>query len=190
MSRRDRAAAVAFLFQRGSADWPFTVEELVFQGRYPYRRIFGADSAEDRRAGAEAIRAAGLEGYEQRVITELSGGEFQRVLIARAMAQEARVLLLDEPANNLDPKYQYMVMNLVKGLTKTGRTALVSMHDLNLAGLYADRILLLSPGKVAGFGLPEEILQESLLEQVFGLPLKVSPHPEDSRYLSVSFPAR
>ncbi|MDR0563275.1 MAG: ABC transporter ATP-binding protein [Spirochaetaceae bacterium] len=188
MSRRERAERIGILFQSASSDWPFTVEELVAQGRFPHRRIFGPESPADRRATAQAIEAAGLGGYEQRPVTELSGGEFQRTLIARAMAQEADLLLLDEPANNLDPKYQYMAMNLVRAITKSGRTALVSMHDLNLASLYADRIILIHGGKVAAFGSPAEVLQEPLLDQVFDIPLKISPHPGDSRFKAVSFP--
>ncbi|MDR0568930.1 MAG: ABC transporter ATP-binding protein [Spirochaetaceae bacterium] len=188
MNQRERAERIGILFQSASPDWPFTVEELVGQGRFPHSRIFGADRQADREAAAQAIESAGLAGYEQRLVTELSGGEFQRVLIARAMAQSAKLLLLDEPANNLDPKYQYMAMNLVRRITKSGMTALVSMHDLNLASLYADRIIIVHRETVAAFGSPAEVLQEPLLKEVFGVSLKISAHPEDSRFKSISFP--
>lgn len=188
MTKRERAARIGFLFQSASPDWPFTVAEVVAQGRIPYRRIFGPESPADRDAAARAIADAGLAGYEDRPITELSGGEVQRALIARALAQEAPLLLMDEPANNLDPKYQYMVMNLVRSVTQSGRTAIISIHDLNLASLYADRILLLSNGGVKAFGPPETVLREPTLLETFGVPLAVSPHCRDSARKTVSFP--
>ncbi|MDR2534449.1 MAG: ABC transporter ATP-binding protein [Treponema sp.] len=189
MSKRERAEQISFLFQSASSDWPFTVEELIAQGRFPYQGLFRADTASDQKSIAQAIQSAGLTGYEQRRVTELSGGEFQRVLIARSMAQEAKLLLLDEPANNLDPKYQYMVMNLVRSMTNAGQTALVSIHDLNLASLYADRIILLTKGNVAAIGTPAEALRENILQEVFGIPLVISPHPQNAYFKSISFPS-
>jgi iron complex transport system ATP-binding protein len=188
MRKRERAGNISFLFQGTASDWPFTVEELVSQGRFPYRGIFGGSGVSDRIATEQAIKAAGLTGFEHRPVTELSGGEFQRTLIARSMAQEAKLLLLDEPANNLDPKYQYMVMNLVRAMTDSGQTALVSLHDLNLASLYADRIILITKGNIAALGKPGEVLQEEILREVFGIPLVIAPHAQDSRIQGVSFP--
>ncbi|MDR2484881.1 MAG: ABC transporter ATP-binding protein [Treponema sp.] len=188
MGKRERAGRISFLFQGNASDWPFSVEEIVMQGRFPYRRFFSSDRASDRRAAERAILAAGLAGFERRLVTELSGGEFQRVLIARAMAQEAKLLLLDEPANNLDPKYQYMVMNLVRSMANSGQAALVSLHDFNLASLYADRIILVNKGKAAAIGKPAEVLQEGILNDVFGIPLVISPHARDPRFQAVSFP--
>ncbi|MDR2633459.1 MAG: ABC transporter ATP-binding protein [Treponema sp.] len=188
MGKKEKAGNISFLFQSATPDWPFTVQEAVAQGRAPYRGIFAAETALDKEATTRALMTAGLSGFEDRRVTELSGGEYQRVLIARAMAQEARLLLLDEPANNLDPKYQYMVMNLVRSLIQRGLSALVSLHDLSLAGLYADRIALVHQGGIAALGKPEEVLREGILAQVFGIPLVVSPHSRDPRIPAVAFP--
>jgi iron complex transport system ATP-binding protein len=168
MGKREKAGRISLLFQGTSPGWPFTVREIIAQGRFPYQGIFGAEHARDQKAVAQAIKAAGLSGFEERPVTELSGGEFQRVLIARAMAQEAGLLLFDEPANTLDPKYQFMVMTLIRSITGTG--ALVSLHDLNLARLYADRIVLLGDGKIFALGKPPEVLREETLAEVFDLP--------------------
>ncbi|MDR0629230.1 MAG: ABC transporter ATP-binding protein [Treponema sp.] len=188
MGKKEKGGCISFLFQGATPDWPFTVREVVSQGRSPYRSIFAAETALDRYATDRALMTAGLSGFEDRRITELSGGEFQRVLIARAIAQEARILLLDEPANNLDPKYQYMVMNLVRSMTKSGLAALVSLHDLSLASVYADRIALVHQGKIAALGKPDTVLQEGILAEVFGIPLVISPHSQDPRIQAVTFP--
>jgi iron complex transport system ATP-binding protein len=146
-----------------------------------------ARDADNKNPVEKAIMAAGLFGFEKRVVTELSGGEFQRVLIARSMAQEARLLLLDEPANNLDPRYQYLVMNLVRSMTSFGRVALVSVHDLNLASFYADRVMLVAKGGIVALGKPSEVLREDILEDVFGIPLVVAPHTQNP-YIQAIFP--
>jgi iron complex transport system ATP-binding protein len=170
MAKREKAGQISLLFQGTSPAWPFTVKEIISQGRFPHRGVFGAEQTRDQQAVARALVAAGLSGFEDRPVTELSGGEFQRVLIARAIAQEARLLLLDEPANTLDPKYRFMVMSLIRSITGTGAGALVSLHDLNLARLYADRVLLIGDGKIAALGLPAEALEEAVVARVFDLP--------------------
>jgi iron complex transport system ATP-binding protein len=187
MGKREKALKISLLFQSATSDWGFTVEEMVSHGRFPHHAFFtrgAAKNAEptaglDKSIVEKAMRSAGLSGFDHRVVTELSGGEFQRVLIARAIAQEAGLLLLDEPANNLDPKYQYMVMNLVRSMTAFGRVAIVSIHDLNLASLYADRIMLVGKGGLVAMGKPGEVLREDILEAVFGIPLLIAPHVRD-----------
>ena len=170
MEKREKAERISFLFQGMTASWPFTVRELVSQGRYPYQGLFGKRKEADRRLAERAIRAAGLEGFEDRRITELSGGEFQRALIARSITQEAALILMDEPANNLDPKYQFIVMDLIRSLTGTGASIILSIHDLNLARLYAHRIALIAGGGVAAIGPPEAVLQEELLGAIYDIP--------------------
>jgi iron complex transport system ATP-binding protein len=170
LGKRERAGKISLLFQGAVPGWPFTVREIVAQGRFPYRGVFGSERPRDGEAVNAAIGAAGLAGFEDRPVTELSGGEYQRVLIARAMAQEAKLLLLDEPANNLDPKYQFIVMTLLRSLCETGAAVLVSLHDLNLAEAYAGRIVLLSAGKIAAQGKPPEVLRKDVIGKVFDLP--------------------
>jgi iron complex transport system ATP-binding protein len=170
LNTREKAAAISFLFQGQSALWPFTVEEFIGQGRFPHRGLFAAEEPADKDAVARSIRAAGLPGYENRVVTELSGGEFQRVLIARAMTQEAPIILMDEPINNLDPKYQFIVMDLVRSLADSGLAILMSLHDLTLAKAYAGRVALVAGGRLAALGTPEDVLREEMLTEVFEIP--------------------
>jgi iron complex transport system ATP-binding protein len=166
LKKKERASLVSFLFQGNSALWPFTVREMVSQGRFHNQRLFATETADDKAAVDRALEDAGLAALADRPITELSGGEFQRVLIARAIAQEAELLLFDEPVNNLDPKYAFLVMNLIKNLTRRGISALVSLHDLNLAFQYADRIAVIAKGAVS-VGNPSDIERAEILESVF-----------------------
>jgi iron complex transport system ATP-binding protein len=167
LSRRERAAYTAFLFQGALPSWPFSVREFTAQGRFPRTGLFGVEEKEDREAVEEALTEAGLRGLAERPVTELSGGEFQRVLIARAMAQGAALLLLDEPCNNLDPRYRLAVMDLIRGMARRGTAVLMSLHDLALAERYADRIVLLHRGGIAAMGPPGEALKGETLERVF-----------------------
>jgi iron complex transport system ATP-binding protein len=178
-SRRERASRLAYLFQEAGTPWSFTVEEYIAQGRFFRQGWFGSENAGDRQAVRQAIEAAGLGGFEERPVNELSGGEYQRVLIARAVAQEAPCLLLDEAAANLDLKYQYRVMELLKSLAREGRAVLASLHELSLAGLYADKIIVLGGGGIAAQGRPEQTLTKKMLEAVFDIPENLSciiPH--------------
>jgi iron complex transport system ATP-binding protein len=170
LGKREKAVALSFLFQGQTALWPFSVEEFINQGRFPHRGIFASEEPADKDASARAIRAAGLSGYETRLVTELSGGEFQRVLIARAMTQEAPIILMDEPINNLDPKYQFIVMDLIRSLADSGLSILMSLHDLTLAAAYADRVALAAAGRLVALGRPEEVLREETLTAVFEIP--------------------
>ncbi|GHV66433.1 hemin import ATP-binding protein HmuV [Spirochaetia bacterium] len=171
MNNRERAALRAFLFQESGPRWPFTVEELVSQGSF--RRGKNPTRAETK----NALSSCGLEGFETRPVTELSGGEYQRVLLARALVQEVPFLLMDEPVNNLDPKYQIMLMELLQDLCRRGLSAIVSLHDLNLAALYAHRIALISGGEITALGPPALTLREDILKKVFDAPISVGVHP-------------
>ena len=167
---KERASLMAFLFQVRDMPWPFTVSETIAQGRFARRGWLGAETKADREAVALALEKAELVPLAQRPITELSGGELQRVYIARSMAQGAAFLLLDEPENNLDPKYSYMILSLLSELVKEGRGAIVSLHDLRLASRFADRVALLSPGgTISAIGPPSEVLVEENLSRVYGL---------------------
>jgi iron complex transport system ATP-binding protein len=187
LGRRERSRSLAFLFQGQAPAWSFTVRELVSQGRFPHLGWFGSEEVRDRSAVDAALISAGLTGLETRPVSSLSGGEAQRVLIARAIAQEAKLFLLDEPVNNLDPRYQVTVMNLIKTMVDQGKSALVSLHDLNLASLYADRMILLSRGQPPVQGKPGEVLRRDLLREIFHLPLEITPHPANGA-VPVVFP--
>jgi iron complex transport system ATP-binding protein len=164
---RERARRISMLFQNSAPRWAFTVRETVEQGCFSRRPFLAAGDRGEDPAVKEAIRTAALEGFEERPVTELSGGEYQRVLIARSIAQGAEILLMDEPVNNLDPKYQIMALELVRELCRGGRSAVVSLHDLRLARRYANRICLIDKGNIAALGEAEEVLQGETLRRIF-----------------------
>ena len=130
------------------------------------------DNAEDRRIAREALARVGLSGFEERTFAELSGGEQQRVILARALAQQTRALILDEPTNHLDVKYQLQLLNTVKSLDLT---VVAAFHDLNLAGLYCDEIYVLKDGRVRAAGAPWEVLTAPLIEEVYGVHADILP---------------
>jgi ABC-type cobalamin/Fe3+-siderophores transport system ATPase subunit len=167
---KERAALTAFLFQVRESPWPFTVRETVAQGCFARGGWLGAETGADREAVAAALEKAELTALAERRITELSGGELQRVYIARCIAQGAAFLLLDEPENNLDPKYSHMVLSLLAGLVREGRGAMAGLHDLRLASRFAHKIVLLSPAKtIIAIGKPEEVLTEENLSRAYDL---------------------
>ena len=171
LALRERAALTAMLFQVRETPWPFTVRETVAQGRFARRGWLGSETNEDRAAVISALEKAELGNLADRPITELSGGELQRVYIARSIAQGAAFLLLDEPENNLDPKYAYLILTLIETLVREGRGAIVSLHDLRLASRFAHRVALLSPqGTISAAGKAAEVLREDTLSEVFDLP--------------------
>ncbi|MFI6294976.1 ABC transporter ATP-binding protein [Nonomuraea sp. NPDC050790] len=171
---RESARLVGALTQEGHTDLDFTVEETVALGRAPHLRGNRPLDARERelcRRAMEQMEVAHLAG---RGVLSLSGGERQRVLVARALVQEPRVLILDEPANHLDLHHQIRLLSMLRG---SGRTVLVTLHDLNLAASACDRLAVLYGGRLAAFGTPGEVLTESLLRDVFGVAAGVVPHP-------------
>jgi len=171
---KERAALTAFLFQVRESPWPFTVRETVAQGCFFRRGWLGAETNADREAVAAALEKAELSALADRPITELSGGELQRVYIARCVAQGAAFLLLDEPENNLDPKYSHMVLTLLSGLVKEGRGAIAGLHDLRLATRFAHRIVLLSPDRtIIAIGKPSDVLTGENLSRAYDLEPKL-----------------
>ena len=174
----DRAKAIAVVPQATRLPEFFSVFETVLMGRTPYLGWLGREGEKDRAVVQAALdRTCTLE-LAQRPIGELSGGEQQRVLIARALAQSAHTLLLDEPTAHLDLKHQAGVLGLICDLAHTEHYAvLIALHDLNLAAQYADRVALLSNSSVAAIGTPEEVLTEENLSPAYGLRITVYEHP-------------
>lgn len=162
------ARYVASVPQEEPVAFPFRVEEMIAMGRIAYGSgIF--DTAEDREAARLAMVTAGCSDLEGRVVTRLSGGERQRVLIARAIAQQTPLLLMDEPTAHLDATHQIATAKLVRQLAAEGKTILVAVHDLNLAPLIASRVLLLAGGRVALDGPVEQVLNDPVLDDAYGV---------------------
>ena len=165
---RQRAQAIGWVPQREGVTWPLSVREVVALGRAPHRGWLLPMTAGDQAVIDAALRFTDLIALQERCMDELSGGEFQRVLIARALAQEPQVLLLDEPTANLDIHYQIQVMDLVRQLvSKQSITALMAVHDLNLAARYCDELILLKDGRQVCIGSPADVLTPANLEAVF-----------------------
>ncbi|MCK7624590.1 ABC transporter ATP-binding protein [Streptomyces sp. RS10V-4] len=172
---REAARRLAALPQEGGTDFDFTAAEVVAMGRLPHQRGSGAASAADRDVCARALARVGAAHLARRGFLGLSGGEKQRVLIARALAQEPRVLVLDEPTNHLDIAQQLEVLALVRD---SRLTVLAALHDLNLAAVHCDELYVLSGGRIAASGPPHDVLTPPLLAEVFGVRAHRVPHPE------------
>ncbi|MFI1104467.1 ABC transporter ATP-binding protein [Streptomyces melanogenes] len=171
MDPRAAARALAALPQESSADFDFTVAEVVAMGRLPHR---GRTAASDREICARAMERTGVAHLADRGLLGLSGGEKQRVLIARALAQEPQVLVLDEPTNHLDIAHQLDVLSLVRD---SGVTVLAALHDLNLAAAHCDLLYVIDGGRIVASGPPRDVLQPALLARTFGVRAHPVRHP-------------
>ncbi|MFI7106365.1 ABC transporter ATP-binding protein [Nonomuraea sp. NPDC050227] len=178
MRPRHAARRRAVLPQHNPAGEGFSVAEVVAAGRHSHKRALDRESADDRAVVATALERVGMDWAADRLMTTLSGGERQRVLLARALAQEAPLLILDEPGNHLDVGSQLLLLDLIRSL---GLTLLAALHDLDQAAAYADRIVVLREGRVAGQGPPLEVLTPAFIEEVFGVLAHVGPHPITGR---------
>jgi iron complex transport system ATP-binding protein len=156
----------------------YTVWETVLMGRTPYLNFLGQVSAKDEEVARLALQKVDALDLAERRVGELSGGEQQRVLLARALAQSTPILLLDEPTTNLDLHYQVSFMEIVRTLAHTdGLAVLIALHDLNLAARYVDRVALLFAGKIKAAGTPRQVLTPELISAAYHLPVQVVSHP-------------
>ncbi len=147
-------------------------------GRTPFLRALAEESEADRRVVNDALELVGIRELAQRRFDELSGGERQKVILAMALAQQPKLLLLDEPTVHLDIAHQMEILELVRGLnTGRGLTVIAAMHDLNLASLYFDRLILLKEGRVWADGAPNQVLTEQMISEVFSASVRVETHP-------------
>jgi iron complex transport system ATP-binding protein len=184
MRAGERARAIAYLPQGGGVAWPLPVASVVALGRLPHGEKPDDLPAAGKAAVAAAMGFVGLEGFEDRPATELSGGERARVLLARALATQAPVLLADEPVAALDPLHQLIVLDVLKSHARGGATVVAIMHDLTLAARFADDIVLLSHGVIGAHGPPAEVLTEARLASGFGIEAHIAH--EDGRLVVVA----
>ncbi|HEU4800442.1 MAG TPA: ABC transporter ATP-binding protein [Gemmatimonadales bacterium] len=172
------AAAVGVVPQREEITFPLRVRETVLLGRYARLGPLGAVGLEDRAAVERALIRCDVAQFADRRVDQLSGGEWQRVRVARALAGEPRALVLDEPTMSLDVRHEMEMFELVRELADQGLAALIITHGLNLAARFADRILLMSDGHTAALGTPAEVLIEPILSRVFQWPVAVTTTPD------------
>ncbi|WP_203293942.1 ABC transporter ATP-binding protein [Maricaulis parjimensis] len=179
LSPRERARRIGYLPPDGRSAWPMTVEAVVALGRVPWRKPLRQLSPEDQTAIEAAMEQTGVAALADRRVDSLSSGEQARVLIARTLAGEGDVLVLDEPTAALDIHHQLVVMDMLKQAATSGRHVLLAVHALDLAARYADRVIVLANGKVRADGPPGQALSEAVVSEVFGIraPGGIQPTP-------------
>jgi len=183
MKDKECAKEIAVLAQESNSQFDFTVEQIVKMGRYPYKSVFEDYSKDDLKMVSEMLKKVGLDDYSNRSFSNLSGGEKQRALIARALVQNTDFLILDEPTNHLDIGYQIQLMDLVKSMKIT---TLSAIHDMNIASMYCDYLIVMKDGKIKKFGNVEEVITAQTLKEIFGVNAYVGENPINKK-LQVSF---
>ena len=180
MTKKDIAKTIAAVPQGNEIRFAFTVEEMVAMGRIPFMRQFEGESSEDLKIIEQAMRDTGLWEMKDRLINEMSGGERQKVIIARALAQTPKYLLMDEPTNHLDISAQFDVLDLVSGLArKNGISVVLVSHNLPMAARYCDRVALVKDHTIICTGTPEEILTPENMREVFSVDGELIVNPKN-----------
>jgi iron complex transport system ATP-binding protein len=174
LSPRESARRTGVVVQETPNEFDFSVREVVQMGRTPHKGLLSADTYADAMIVRDALQHVAMLPFADRLYSTLSGGEKQRVVIARALAQQPTFLVLDEPTNHLDIRYQFDILEIVRSL---GVTTLVTLHDLNLAAAYCQRLYLLAHGRIVASGTPEDVLTPSVIRSVFAIDAVVQRHP-------------
>jgi len=186
LSRKEIAREVAVVPQYFNIPFAFSVEEIVMMGRTPFIKTFSDQTERDYAAVKHALDITKMESFKTRSFNELSGGERQRVILAMALAQQPDLLLLDEPTTHLDINHQIEMLKLVNKLNDTkGTTIVAAMHDLNLAAMYFERLIILKEGRIVADGTPQEVLTSRLIKEVFSVSVQVEQHPSGVPHIVV-----
>ncbi|MGC8663269.1 MAG: ABC transporter ATP-binding protein [Thermoplasmata archaeon] len=172
-SRKELARIMGVVPQDMVPAFDFSVFEIVSMGRYPHLGIMEPLSTKDEKIIFDALKKTGTFDLKNKSIREISGGERQRVFIARAIAQDPEMILLDEPTSNLDIRYQIEILEIIEQMRSRGKTILMSMHDVNLAIRYCTKIALIHNGEILAFGEPEEVINENSIEIAYGIKGKI-----------------
>lgn len=184
MKKRDLAKKIALVPQDTVVDYDFTVEEIVLMGRHPYKSRFQKEDEGDYKIINESLEKTNTLKLKKRLITEISGGERQRVFIAKALAQKPSIILLDEPTSHLDINHQMDILNLLKKLNKEqGTTIILVIHDINLAARYSDEIILINKGEISDMGKPEDIITSDNIENIYNLKVAI----EKNKYTDTTY---
>lgn len=171
MSVRESARKMAVVAQHNCYNFEFSVSEVVLMGRAPHKKALERDNARDYEIVEEALKTVGMWEFRQRSFSTLSGGEQQRVILARALAQQTPCLILDEPTNHLDITHQLQLMKLVKQLDAT---IISAIHDLNIAAAFCDKLYALKDGEIVGYGKPEEVLTREFIQEVYEVEAEIA----------------
>lgn len=171
MTNKETAREMSVMQQENNVEFDMNVFDMVMLGRFSHQKMFHNDMHKEGEIVRDALKTVGLEGYEERSFLSLSGGEKQRTLVARALVQEAPLIILDEPTNHLDIGYQYQIMNILKSQDVT---VFSSVHDLNIAACYCDKIILMKKGKIFDVGTPEEMFVPPKIKALFGVDTQVT----------------
>ena len=171
MSIKESARKMGVVAQHNYYNFEFTVREVVMMGRAPHKKALERDNAKDYEIVEEALKTVGMEEFAQRSFSTLSGGEQQRVILARALAQQTPCLILDEPTNHLDITHQLQIMRIVKNLSAT---VISAIHDLNIAAMFCDCIYALKEGRIIAQGTPREVLTADFIRQVYQVDAEIA----------------
>lgn len=177
LSFRQTALDLAVVAQHNFYNFDFKVLDVVLMGRSPHKKILERDNKKDYDIAYKSLKIVGLKDFAKRSFTTLSGGEQQRVILARALTQETESLILDEPTNHLDIKYQLQIMDIVKSLNLT---VIAAIHDLNIAAMYCDRLVALKDGQIVGAGKPKDLLTEKFIKDLYEVDTKIEALPNDN----------
>lgn len=178
LHNREVAREMAVMQQENNIEFDMTVFDMVMLGRFAHQKMFGNDMHKEREIVREGLREVGMEGFEERSFLSLSGGEKQRTLVARALVQQTDLIILDEPTNHLDIGYQYQIMSILK---KQDMTVFSSIHDLNIAACYCDKIILMKKGKIVDVGTPAEVFTPDKIQHLFGVETEVTTNQATGR---------
>ena len=170
MSVKESAKKLAVAAQHNYYNFDFSVGEVVLMGRSPHKKSLEPDNSEDYDIVNESLEKVGMLGFKNRSFSTLSGGEQQRVILARALAQQTPCLILDEPTNHLDIKYQLSLLNIVKSLNLT---IISAIHDLNIASMYCDRLFVMKNGRIVGMGTPQEVLTKEFIKEIYDIDVEI-----------------
>ena len=172
--KKDLARKIALVPQDTSIDYEFTVEDIVMMGRHPYKGRFEREDESDYKIVKEALELTNTLTLKDRIINQISGGERQRAIIAKALAQKPAMILLDEPTSNLDINHQMDILNILKKLNEeNGLTVILVIHDINLAARYSHEIILLREGRIVGMGTPEEVITVENIENTYNMKVAI-----------------
>lgn len=177
-NNKETAKRMSVMAQESNIEFDMNVLDMVLLGRYAHKQMFADTSKTDLKIARESLMKVGMSEYEDRSFLSLSGGEKQRILVARLLTQQAKFVILDEPTNHLDIGYQFQIMNILKC---QDITVFSSIHDLNIAALYCDKIIAMKKGNILCCGTPEEVLTPELIQELFGIRAQITVNTATGR---------